>query len=66
MQIFALTCLLCSGLIHGLHLRNLPEKPGARVKHLVEDIQESVDKAGEDAESVYATLSTYDQQLDTA
>lgn len=39
------------------------EKPAAKVRHLVLDIEESVRKAGEDAEMVFATLYTYDGQL---
>jgi len=42
------------------------EKPAAKVKHLVLDIEESVRKAGEDAEMVFATLYTYDGQLESS
>jgi len=62
----AFNTLLCAGLANGMYLRNLPEKPAARMKHLVQDIEESVGKAGEDAEMVFATLFTYDGQLDTS
>jgi len=42
------------------------QRPAAKVKHLVLDIEESVSKAGEDAEMVFATLYTYDGQLETS
>jgi len=42
------------------------EKPAAKVRHLVLDIEESIRKAGEDAEMVFATLYTYDGQLETS
>jgi hypothetical protein len=52
----------------GAMLRNAaaPEKPAAKVRHLVLDIEESIRKAGEDAEMVFATLYTYDEQLETS
>jgi hypothetical protein len=62
--------------IHGAQLRNSEktvalgshgaEKPADKVKHLVLDIEESVRKAGEDAEMVFATLYTYDGQLENS
>mmetsp|Transcript_31446 Transcript_31446/g.91934 ORF Transcript_31446/g.91934 Transcript_31446/m.91934 type:complete len:728 (-) Transcript_31446:89-2272(-) len=36
-----------------------------KVEHLLQDVDESVRKAGSDAEFVYATLYSYDQQLHT-
>jgi len=42
------------------------EKPAAKVRHLVLDIEESIRKAGEDAEMVFATLYTYDGQLSSS
>lgn len=55
------------GLAQALHLRKNPFVWGeARVSHLVQDIEESVDKAGEDAEMVFQTLFTYDGQLDVS
>jgi hypothetical protein len=42
------------------------EKPAAKVRHLVQDIEESIRKAGEDAEMVFATLYTYDGQLQSS
>mmetsp|Transcript_62816 Transcript_62816/g.141900 ORF Transcript_62816/g.141900 Transcript_62816/m.141900 type:complete len:658 (-) Transcript_62816:67-2040(-) len=45
---------------HG-HLR-----PAGKVQHLLIDIDESVRKAGGDAEMVFATLYTYDQQLEVS
>merc|ERR1719262_909608 len=42
------------------------EKPAAKVRHLVLDIEESIRKAGEDAEMVFATLYTYDGQLENS
>jgi hypothetical protein len=41
-------------------------KPADKVRHLVLDIEESVRKAGEDAEMVFATLYTYDGQLQSS
>jgi hypothetical protein len=43
-----------------------PEKPAAKVQHLVQDIEESISKAGEDSEMVFATLYTYDGQLESS
>lgn len=40
--------------------------PLDKMKHLLLDIQESVKKAGEDADLTYATLDTYGQQLDVS
>lgn len=54
--------LLSATLANGALLRT-PEKPAAKVQHLVQDVEESVSKAGEDAEMVFATLYTYDGQL---
>jgi len=42
------------------------DKPAAKVRHLVLDIEESIRKAGEDAEMVFATLYTYDNQLENS
>jgi len=39
--------------------------PAAKVEHLLLDIDESVKKSGSDAEFVYATLYSYDHQLET-
>jgi len=57
---FASAVLLRSGPVTTL------QKPADKVKHLVLDIEESVRKAGEDAEMIFATLYTYDGQLETS
>jgi hypothetical protein len=57
--------------VTGAQLRNggtpqSVDKPAEKVRHLVLDIEESIRKAGEDAEMVFATLYTYDGQLENS
>jgi len=54
--------------VNGAQLRSggPAEKPAEKVRRLVLDIEESIRKAGEDAEMVFATLYTYDGQLETS
>mmetsp|Transcript_51576 Transcript_51576/g.81890 ORF Transcript_51576/g.81890 Transcript_51576/m.81890 type:complete len:657 (+) Transcript_51576:86-2056(+) len=67
---FSFTLILSGYLANAALLRShnpsTPQKPAEKVKHLVMDIEESVRKAGEDAEMVFATLYTYDGQLETS
>lgn len=68
MQMFALCAALCVALPSASFLRtpNSPRKPAGKIKHLLLDIEESLSKAGEDAEMVFATLFTYDGHLESS
>lgn len=64
MHRYIFSALLSAMLASGALLR--AETPAAKVKHLVLDIEESVSKAGEDAEVVYSTFYTYGGQLENS
>merc|ERR1719375_2489887 len=63
--LFGLCATVCSSSVNGA-LRAVPNSklPAQKVRHLLIDMEESVKKAGEDADLTYATLDTYGQQLE--
>jgi hypothetical protein len=65
-RILLLSVSLANAALLRSHNSATPQKPAEKVKHLVMDIEESVRKAGEDAEMVFATLYSYDGQLESS
>lgn len=66
MQLFWLVTLLIAGCVQSVFLRGPSATFDTKVKHLLQDIEESVSKAGQDEEMVWATLFTYEGQLGTS
>lgn len=55
--------LLFVGVTQGAVLRRSTKKTVAEVTHLLEDVQESVTRAGQEAEMVFTSLSSYGKHL---